>query len=158
MIMNRNNTTKMGKGSNENGFTLIEVIVAISILTFGILAIASMQISSIRGNSFASGTTEGTTLAGDELERLMTLPWDNPLLQDTDGDAAAGLNDTDFDDDPTTQDDADHQASEDSYTIYWNIADDTPITNIKTLNITVTWMDHGAQKSVSLQRVIPRII
>jgi len=135
--MNRNNTTKMRKGSKEKGFTLLEVIVAISILTIGILAVASMQAASIRGNSFASGVTEGTTWAGDQVERLMALPYDH--------------NDLDQAQNP-------HQAIEGRYTINWNVADDTPITNAKTINVTVTWTDQGVQKSVSLQRVIPRII
>ena len=135
--MNRNNTTKMTKGSKEKGFTLLEVIVAISILTFGILAVASMQVSSIRGNSFAIGVTGGTTWAGDQVERLMALPY--------------GHNDLDQAQNP-------HQATEGMYTINWNVTDDTPITNTKTINVTVTWTDQGVQKSVSLQRVIPRII
>ena len=156
--MNVNNATKMTKRSKGEGFTLLEVIVAIAILTFGLLAVASMQASSIRGNSFAGGVTEGTTWAGDQVERLMALSWDDPLLQDTDGDAAAGLNNTGFDNDPDTQGDADQQAIEGKYTIYWNMADDTPITNTKTINVIVTWTDHGVQKTVSLQRVIPRII
>jgi prepilin-type N-terminal cleavage/methylation domain-containing protein len=158
MRMNRPNITKMRKGSKEKGFTLLEVIVAISILTFGILAVASMQAASIRGNSFSSSVTEGTTWAGDQVERLTALPWDDPLLQDTDGDTAAGLNDTGFDNDPDTQNDADQQAIEGKYTINWNVADNTPITNTKTINVTVTWTDQGVRKTVSLQRVIPRII
>jgi len=44
------------KLKREKGFTLLEVIVAISILSFGLLAIASMQISAMRGNSFAGGS------------------------------------------------------------------------------------------------------
>jgi len=135
--MNLNNTTKMTKGGKEKGFTLLEVIVAISILTIGILAVASMQISSIRGNSFAGGVTEGTTWAGDQVERLMALPYDH--------------NDLDQAHNP-------HQATEGKYTINWNVTDDTPMTNTKTINVTVTWTDHGVQKTVSLQRVIPRII
>ena len=156
--MNLNNTAKMTKEGKEKGFTLLEVIVAISILTIGILAVASMQISSIRGNSLSSAVTGGTTWAGDQVERLMALPYDDPLLQDTDGDSAAGLDNTGFDNDPNTQADADQQAIEGRYTIYWNVADDTPMTNTKTINVTVTWTDHGVQKTVSLQRVIPRII
>jgi type IV pilus assembly protein PilV len=135
--MNLNNTTRITKGGKEKGFTLLEVIVAISILTIGILAVASMQISSIRGNSFAAGVTEGTTWAGDQVERLMALPYDH--------------NDLDQAQNP-------HQATEGKYTINWNVTDDTPMTNTKTINVTVTWTDHGVQKTVSLQRVIPRII
>ena len=138
--MNRTNATKMRKRSKEEGFTLLEVIVAISILTFGILAVASMQASSIRGNSFASGVTEGTTWAGDQVERLMALSYDSA---DLDADPANNPHG------PVTQG---------RYTINWNIADDTPMTNTKTINVTVTWTDQGIQKSVSLQRVIPRII
>jgi prepilin-type N-terminal cleavage/methylation domain-containing protein len=137
MRMNLNNAAKMRKGNKQEGFTLLEVIIAISILTIGILAVASMQISSIKGNSFAGGVTEGTTWAGDQVERLMALPY--------------GHNDLDQAQNP-------HQATEGRYTINWNVADDTPITNAKTINVTVTWTDHGVQKSVSLQRVIPRII
>ena len=135
--MNRTNATKMRKRSKEEGFTLLEVIVAISILTIGILAVASMQISSIRGNSFSSNVTEGTTWAGGQVERLMALPYDH--------------NDLDQAQNP-------HQATEGRYTINWNVTDDTPMTNTKTINVTVTWTDHGVQKTVSLQRVIPRII
>ncbi len=46
---------------DDRGFTLLEVIVAIAILTFGLLAVASMQIGAIQGNSFAGRVTEGTT-------------------------------------------------------------------------------------------------
>jgi type IV pilus assembly protein PilV len=127
----------MRKRSKEEGLTLLEVIIAIAILTFGILAVASMQAASIQGNSFSSSVTEGTTWAGDQVERLMALPYDH--------------NDLDQAQNP-------HQATEGSYTINWNVTDDTPITNTKTINVTVTWTDRGVQKTVSLQRVIPRII
>jgi type IV pilus modification protein PilV len=55
----------------EEGFTLIEVIVAISILTIGLLAVAAMQSSAIRGNNTGYLVTESTTLAQDRLEWLL---------------------------------------------------------------------------------------
>jgi len=125
------------KLKKEKGFTLLEVIIAISILSFGLLAIASMQISAIRGNSFAAGVTGGTTWAGDQVERLMALPYDH--------------NDLDQDQNP-------HQADEGRYTIVWNVFEDAVFNNTKTIEVKVTWMDHGVEKSVSIQHIKPRII
>ena len=135
---------------NNQGFTLLEVLAAISILTFGLLAVASMQVATIRGNAFAIGTTESTTWATDEMEKLMGLPWDDALLQDTDGDGAGGLVDTgaNADQGPVTRG---------PYTVYWNIADNVPATNTKTLCVVVTWVDHGAPKTVSMQNTIPQL-
>lgn len=152
MRMNRNISTRTCKRSNEKGFTLLEIIVAISILTFGILAVASMQVSSMRGNSFAGSVTEATALAGDRLERLIALSYDDPLLNDDNGDGSDGLiktgDDADYDDirvmDPVT------------YTVCTNLAIDTPRNNTKTIKVIVTWRDRGFQKSVSLQHVKAR--
>jgi type IV pilus assembly protein PilV len=135
----------------EKGFTLLELIVAISILTIGILAVASMQIGAIRGNAFAGGVTEGAVWAGDEIEKLMRLSWDDPLLQDTDGDGVNGLDDTGGNSDQPL-------VTEGKYTIHCNVADNVVINNTKTVHVIVTWTDHGAQKQITLRRVIPRII
>ncbi len=61
----------------DSGFTLLEVIIAISILTFGILAVGAMQSAALRGDSFAYGRTSASTLAQDKLEYLMALPYAN---------------------------------------------------------------------------------
>jgi type IV pilus assembly protein PilV len=142
----------------EKGFTLLEVIVAISILTFGILAVASMQMSAIRGNAFAGGVTEGATWAGDEIEKLMRFAWDDPLLQDTDGDGFNGLDDIGFDNDPTTLGDSDQPlVAQGKYTIHCNVADNVVINNTKTVHVIVTWTDHGALRRITIRRIIPRI-
>jgi type IV pilus assembly protein PilV len=136
----------------ERGFTILELVIAIGILAFGLLAVGSMQISSIRGNAFAGRATEGAVWATDRMEKLMDLAWDDPLIQDTDGDGAGGLEDATSataDQPPITQGE---------YTIYWNVADNVLIADTKTVCVVVLWQDHGIQKSISMQRVIPRII
>jgi prepilin-type N-terminal cleavage/methylation domain-containing protein len=63
----------------EKGFTLIEVMVALFILTIGILAVASMQNSSLLGTAKSHAVTQATTVAMDRMERLLALPfttWD----------------------------------------------------------------------------------
>jgi len=42
---------------NQSGFTLLEVLIAISILTVGLLGVAQMQIMGIKGNYFSGNTT-----------------------------------------------------------------------------------------------------
>jgi type IV pilus assembly protein PilV len=129
-------TRGIEEAKNEKGFTLLDAIVGISILSIGLLSLASMQVASIRGNAFASGVTEATTLAADRLEKLMALPY-------THSDLSAG-NHTDSN--PPS-----------GYSIAWNVTDDSPLNDTKTISLTVTWMDHGAQKSLSMQRIVPRI-
>lgn len=66
-----------GAKRREEGFTLIEVMVAIAILSFGILAIATMQTSAMRANYRGYRLTEATTLAQDRIEYLTTQPFDD---------------------------------------------------------------------------------
>ena len=125
------------KLKREEGFTLLEVMLAISILMVGLLAVASMQVSAIRGNAYASRQTEGTGMALDRMEKLLDLPYDN-------ADLATGNH---ADPNPPS-----------GYSVSWGVTDDAPLSNTKTVSVTVTWIDHGAQKSVSMQRVVPRSI
>ena len=64
----------------EKGFTLLEVLFAIAILTFGLLAVASMQIGAIQGNSVAYRVTKAASLAQDRLEVLLALTYTDSLL------------------------------------------------------------------------------
>jgi prepilin-type N-terminal cleavage/methylation domain-containing protein len=75
---------KLDYASKEAGFTLIELIVAIAILTIGLLAVGSMQIAGIGGNRSAYRTTEAVTVAQDRMERLLFRPFADPLLSDGD--------------------------------------------------------------------------
>ncbi len=68
------------KYNNQNGFTIVEVMIAIFILTIGILGAAAMQVASIDGNSIANQITEAATWGGDEIETLMAMPYYNALL------------------------------------------------------------------------------
>ena len=54
----------------KNGFTLIEVLTGLVLLAFGLLAIAGMQITSVKGNFFSGNMTQASILAQDRLETL----------------------------------------------------------------------------------------
>ncbi|MBW2031278.1 MAG: prepilin-type N-terminal cleavage/methylation domain-containing protein [Deltaproteobacteria bacterium] len=64
----------------QNGFTLLEVLVAICILAVGLLAVASMQTAAIRGNQLGYRYTESATLAQDRLEWLMAQSYTSAAL------------------------------------------------------------------------------
>ena len=137
---------KKGRPIGEGGFTLLEVIVAISILTFGLLAVASMQMTAIRGNYNASNITEGTTVAQDRLEELMGLTYGHDDLLDS---AGGGV--TNYPDPPTP-------TAATGYTINYTVDSDTLVTNAKLIVLTVTWLDKGVQKQTVLRCVKPQIL
>ena len=66
----------------EGGFTLIEVLVAIGILVFGLLAVGTMQMTAIRGNYFSGNTSAALTLASERMEDLLNRNWNDPVFTD----------------------------------------------------------------------------
>jgi type IV pilus assembly protein PilV len=129
---------KAKRGIQEGGFTLIELLIAISILSAGLLALGSMQVSAIGGNAHSANVTEGSTLAADRLEKLLALPY-------THADLSSGAPHVD----PNPPQ---------GRTVRWNVVDNAPLANTKTVTLTVQWIDHGVQKSVSMQRIIARML
>lgn len=52
------------------GFTLLEIMIAMFILTFAMLALVSVTVTVIKGNASNKINTTATTLAKDQLEKL----------------------------------------------------------------------------------------
>jgi type IV pilus modification protein PilV len=78
---------------NEAGFTLIEVIVALAILTIGILAVNAMQTAAVRGNMAASDITIASTWAADRVEQIFGMEYDD--FEDLNGNGLRSTQDTD---------------------------------------------------------------
>lgn len=81
--------------SNQQGFTLLELLIAISIFAIGLLSIAGMQITAIRTNSSANTLTAGSALAAGILEEVLAWPANTGVLKTNATDTA-----WDFDPDP----------------------------------------------------------
>ena len=60
----------MYNDKKNNGFTLIEVLVAVFLLTVALLAAAAVTTTVIKGNFFSQTSTTATTLAKDKIEEL----------------------------------------------------------------------------------------
>jgi len=64
----------------KEGFSLIEVLICMVFLAIGLLAIASLQVTSVRGNFFSNNLMQATYVAQDRLEFLKNLPLTNDSL------------------------------------------------------------------------------
>jgi prepilin-type N-terminal cleavage/methylation domain-containing protein len=66
--------------SKDNGFSLIELLIAISIMALGMLAAASMQYSAIRNNTTGNTSTQASMLAKATMEMLKNQDIDSTAL------------------------------------------------------------------------------
>lgn len=65
---------------NNKGFSLLEILIGLIILAIGLLAVAALQTTSVRGNFFSSNLMQATYVAQDRLEFLKNVPYNNPVL------------------------------------------------------------------------------
>jgi type IV pilus assembly protein PilV len=56
--------------SRSAGFTLVETLVAVLVLSIGLLGVAALQLSSLRSNATATQRTQATFLAHDITDRM----------------------------------------------------------------------------------------
>lgn len=59
----------------SNGFTLIEILISIVILSISLLALAGLMATTTRNTSFGGHITEAATYAQDQLEQLRVTSW-----------------------------------------------------------------------------------
>ena len=116
--------------SKSKGFSLIEVLVALVILSFSLLALAGLMVTTTKNNAFGSNMTEATTFAQDKLEELRAIRWESL----TDGNHA------------------DQQGGSTGivYARNWNV---TTNGSLKTITITVNWNDRTSH-SIRLVSVL----
>ncbi len=96
----------------QQGFTLIEVMMAMVILGVGILAIAALQTRNVTYNTGSKKQTEGYTWAMDQVEKLSV---------------------TDYSTVNTGS------ANQGPYTVTWTVVNHLNIPNAKTVNVQVNW-------------------
>ena len=83
---------------HNNGFTLVEIMIAIFVLSIGLLGLASLQTLSVRNNTSAYHRTIATQMAYDMADRMRANPvgfaandYDNPTaVKNTNCEAVAG--------------------------------------------------------------------
>lgn len=107
---------------NDSGFTLIEAIIALGVLSIGILAMFSMQSLGIKGNANASRISTQASWGSDGIEQVLPSKY------------------VDIIDKVSTPIPADAK-----YTVQTSTTVDIPMNHIKTVVITVTNVADGKQ-------------
>jgi prepilin-type N-terminal cleavage/methylation domain-containing protein len=117
--------------TEQNGYSLVEILIAVTIFSIGILAVAGMQISSMYGNAFSRNTTGAVTIAQDRIEQTMDLSFDH-------ADLSAG----------------NYTETQGMYNVAWTINDDVMAPNTKTIDVTLTWTQYGQPKTFQTRYVL----
>ena len=125
--MNSNRICLQRRQTKCEGFSIIECLIALSIFTIGILAVAALILSSIGENASARRITEATALAEDRLEQLMALPYD---------DIVAG------------------ESTQGAYTVNWDVTEDVIVAQTKSITVAVSWIYRGIQRNVTIQHLL----
>jgi prepilin-type N-terminal cleavage/methylation domain-containing protein len=124
----------------EDGFSLVEAMVAAALLAIISLGSALGADRAVRHNVYSRTLSTATTLAHDKIEELQS-------KVSTDADLTAGNhNDTlnPLKSDGTTGG---------TYTRSWTVTNNVPASSLKTVTVTVTWTSYGQAKTVNLVMV-----
>ena len=65
----------MSLSIRSKGFSLVEVLIALLILSVALLALAGLMVSTTKNNSFGGSMTEAATFAQDKFEELAVSSW-----------------------------------------------------------------------------------
>lgn len=68
---------RKGRILNQKGFSILEVLIGFIILAIGLLAIAALQTTSVKGNYFSNNLMQATYIAQDRLEYLKNVSFDS---------------------------------------------------------------------------------
>ena len=140
------NNHRMG----QNGYSLVEVMIGITIFAVALLGLAKVQLATMLGNQTARDITEATMVAQNKVEALKMEDRSGAAWADTDDDGIPGLSDEDADADASQTDLFLHGKH---YDIFWNIAPETPVDGNRLLRVIVRWTNRGKVKRVTLDYV-----
>ena len=115
---------------SRRGFTLIEVVVAIVMLTFGVLASASLTAALMRSNRGVTNRTRAIETLRLKVEDLQSLRYSD-IVNGNDTETIGGI----------------------TYSRAWTVTPNSPAANLKTVTLTVTWGDRPGNHTISNQTI-----
>lgn len=131
---------KSNREDRQGGFTLIEILIAMTVFTIGILAIATLQYTTTRNNTMGNLLTQATMLARARIERLKNQDINSAAL------APGNYNDSN---NPVN----DRGQPGGIYTRTWSVANLGTSTSARQITVTVRWNRNGKNRRVTLTSV-----
>lgn len=127
----------------DRGFSLIEVMIAFTILGVGLLAVAGAQVKSIQGSQNGRHLTQGALVAQTQIEQLVRSSWTS--LIPAGWTAPIAIN--------TQVDDGNGGATEQTYNVSWQFVDLTP-SETRSIDVRVTWTEsNGSNRSLATSTI-----
>ena len=114
-----------------SGFTLVEIMIALSLLGVGLLSLAAMQLTAMQYNARGRHMTKAAAVAEERMEILMRTRWDAAALAPTAWTAPITVNET-------VQ--GATNATEQAYSVSWQIANVDP-GRTRSIDVRVQWAE-----------------
>jgi len=126
---------------NEHGVTMIELLIAIALLSIGLLALFTLQSTAIQGNRDSKEATTAVFLAEKKIEELKNIPFINLTLG-------------------TTTDSSNPMTGSGTpggiYNRSWSVQSYSGSANMKQITVTVSWTQSGQNHSMVLDTLVSK--
>ena len=127
------------------GFTILEVMIVVAILTFGFVALAAMQIQALRGSDRGRHATYAAAIAENKMEQLQQDPWATVAVT------------TGFDAAPTETNNVQlaggSSLDEKAYSVSYQVTD-LQATFTRAIDVQVSWTEKGGEnRSITLSSI-----
>jgi prepilin-type N-terminal cleavage/methylation domain-containing protein len=116
--------------NKDDGFTLVEILIAITIFCFAVLGLAIGTVSVIRTNQTSHLRASAVNLAQARLEELRAM-------------TSAAFSSLSCPSSTPCSDNA--TASGVTFTRQWRITTNSPVAGVNRIDVTVNWMDYASQ-------------
>jgi type IV pilus assembly protein PilV len=124
----------MKRLKSESGVTLIEILIAVTILAIGLLGVAGLQVTAIKGNSHGNTISQATAIAEEQVEIIRNMDYSEVT----------------FDPNPFVENNVDGTI----YTRTTEVENNTPLTDLKRVTVTVTWSSGSKNRQVQLRTIV----